>query len=123
MSTTEAIGTFICKNIDGDQCVDPTDHFAVDAPVVHMMYKTADLPKAGDVYVIQWIAEDVGQAAPPNTVIGTVNEPVTDLGFGVKSYQVDSKLTKPTSGWPVGKYRVEVKLDGTLVTTAHFKVE
>jgi hypothetical protein len=123
MSTTDQLGTFTCKDIAGDKCVDPSDHFNADIPAVHVMYKTADLPKSGDVYVIQWIAEDVGQAAPPNTVIATVNEPVSDVGLGVKSYQVDSKLTKPTSGWPIGKYRIEMKLDGNLVTTAHFSIQ
>jgi hypothetical protein len=123
MSTTEDVGTFICKDIVGDKCVDAGDHFARDIPALHMMFKTLDLPKAGDVYVIQWIAEDVGGAAPPNTVIATVNEPVADVASGVTNYQVDSKLTKPTNGWPVGKYRVEVKLDGALATTARFAIE
>jgi hypothetical protein len=123
MGTTDQIGTFICKDIVNETCVEPGDHFDADIPAVHMMYKTLDLPKAGDVYIIQWIAEDVGQAAPPNTVIATLNEPVADLGFGVKNYQVDSQLTKPTNGWPIGKYRVEVKLDGKLVTTARFAIE
>jgi hypothetical protein len=122
MSTTDQIGTFICKDIVGDKCVGSGDHFDADIPAVHMMYKTVDLPKPGDVYIIQWIAEDVGAAAPPNTVIATLNEPVTNVGFGVKSYQVDSKLTKPTNGWPIGKYRTEVKLDGNLVTTARFAI-
>lgn len=123
MRTTDQIGTFICKDVVDDTGVEPTDRFDANAPAVHLMYKTLDLPKVGDVYVIQWIAENVGSAAPPNTVIGTLHEPVTELGFGVSNFQVTSRLTRPTMGWPIGTYRVEVKRGGALVTAARFVVE
>lgn len=116
------MGTVTCKDVQNDVCVGSTDTFDANVPVVHMSYTTADLPKAGDTYKIQWIAEDVGKAAPANTVIATVDQPVKDIPAGAKSYTVNSHLTKPTKGWPVGKYRVEVKLGDKLATTAHFSI-
>jgi len=117
------MGTFTCKDVQNDVCISPTARFEATIPVVHMTYKTKDIPRNGDVYVIQWIAEDVGEAAPPNTVIATLNNQVSDVALGVKNYVVNSRLTKPTKDWPVGKYRVEVKLGGKLVTTARFAIQ
>lgn len=119
----EQVGTFTCKDVKDDACIDPTDRFEATAPVVHMTYKTKDLPKNGDVYQMQWIAEDVGDAAPANTVIATVEEEVKDAVDGMQNYVVNSRLSKPNNGWPVGKYRVEVKRGGNLETTARFSIE
>ena len=119
----ETMGTHVCKDVQNDACIGETDKFDASSPVVHVTYKTKDLPKNGDTYSIAWISEDVGSAAPANTTIATVNEPVSDMQSGVQSYTVNSKLTKPTNGWPVGKYRVEIKLGDKTVTTAHFSVQ
>ncbi len=119
----EQMGTFTCTDLKQDVCLDPTDTFAATVPVVHMTYKTKDLPQNGGTYVIKWIAEDVGSAAPANSVIATLNEPVTDAQAGMKNYVVNSKLTKPNNGWPVGKYRVEVSYGDKLVTTARFSIQ
>jgi hypothetical protein len=128
-SKPDQMGTFTCKTIQNEAaagsnspCVDSTDHFDVAIPVVHVTYRTLDLPKSGDAYVIQWIATDVGQAAPANTVIATTNATVGDVPAATKSYAVNSYLTKPTNGWPVGTYRVEIKLHDKLVTTAQFAI-
>ena len=120
----DELGTFVCADVKDSVCVGPTDRFPADAPVVHVRYKTKDLPKNDDVYKIQWIAEDVGKAAPPNTVIRSLDRTVVDVpDFGLKSYAVNTELSKPDKGWPVGKYRVEIKRGDELVTTARFLIE
>ncbi|HEY1552962.1 MAG TPA: hypothetical protein VGG28_34265 [Kofleriaceae bacterium] len=121
-------GTFTCKRNDASDgsdssCPDSTDHFDGTVPVMHVTYRTGDLPKSGDTYVIQWIAADVGSAAPANTVIATVNQAVGEIPAGANSYTVNGSLTKPNNGWPVGKYRVEIKLGDKLVTTANFSIQ
>jgi len=117
------MGTFTCKDVKEQECVDATDQFEATVNVVHMLFRTKDIPKRGDVYVMQWIAEDVGAAAPANTVIATVNEEVDDDVERADFYVVKSRLTKPNKGWPTGKYRVEVKLEDKLVTTARFSIK
>lgn len=120
---SEKMGTFVCKEYKDDACADETARFPLDAPVVHVSYKTTTIPKNGEVYKMQWIAEDVGKAAKPNTVVATVEKKVENLpDFGVKNYSVHTELSKPTAGWPAGKYRVEIKLGDTLVTTARFEM-
>lgn len=119
----EQMGTFTCTDLKQDVCLDPTDKFAATVPVVHMTYKTKDLPENGGTYVIKWIAENVGAAAPANSVIATLNESVTDARAGMKNYVVNSKLSKSSNGWPVGTYRVEVSYGDKLVTTARFSIQ
>jgi|GEM_PF-6158761 len=119
----EQMGTFTCTDLKADVCLDPTDKFAATTPVVYLTYKTKDPPENGGTYVIKWIAEDVGAAAPANTAVATLNETVKDMQAGMKNYVVNSKLTKPTAGWPVGKYRIEVSYGDKLVTTARFSVQ
>jgi hypothetical protein len=131
MVSADQTGTFTCRHIQNEgavgsnsPCVDSTDHFDANVPVVHVTYRTLDVPKSGDTYVVQWIATDVGQAAPANTVIGTANNTVEgDVPATAKNYTVNSYVTKPTNGWPVGKYRVEIKLGDKLVTTAQFAIQ
>lgn len=119
----EKLGTFMCQEVKDKACTDHTDSFAPTVPMVYMTYRTTDIPKNGDVYKIQWIAEDVGSAAPANTVIDTVELKATDVpSGGVTSYTVNSHLSRPTKGWPTGTYRVEVKMGDKLVTTSRFKI-
>jgi hypothetical protein len=116
------MGTFSCTAMKDGACVEPTDHFAPTVDVVHVSYRTKTLPKQGETYVIRWIGEDVGQAAAPNTVIATLEEKVTDNPAVATSYSVHTHLTKPTKGWPVGTYRVEIERGGTIETTARFSI-
>jgi hypothetical protein len=120
----DEMGTFVCANVKDDACVGPTDTFKADAAAIHLTYKTRDIPKSGDVYHIAWIAEDVGKAAPANTVIRKIDKTVDALpDIGVRSYVVNAELSKPDKGWPIGKYRVEITLADKVVTTARFTVE
>lgn len=119
----ETMGTFTCREIKDDACVGPTDTFEATVPAVYVSYKTKTLPKNGDIYTIRWIAEDVGSAAPANTTIATLNEEVKDAQAGTKNYVVNTHLTQPTAGWPVGKYRVEVAMGDKTLTTAKFSIK
>jgi hypothetical protein len=52
-----------------------------------------------------------------NQVVHEESRDVTFAGSGVTSFQI----SKP-DGWPTGKYRVEVMLDGNTVQTREFEV-
>ena len=53
----------------------------------------------------RWIAQNVGEAAPPNYVIGTYKM-VTRGPLNV------TRLSRPTKGWPLGLYRLELVHQG-----------
>lgn len=75
-----------------------------------------NLPVGAQVRVA-WIAEDVGDVAPPNFVVDqsdtTVDKPQSGAQF---------TLSRPKDGWAAGKYRVDLSLDGQVVDTANVKI-
>jgi hypothetical protein len=64
-----------------------------------------------------WIAEDVGEAAPPNTEIIRAE---TTLAAEHKG--VDFQISRPTNGWPLGQYRLEVWQGEKLLHTQKFQI-
>jgi hypothetical protein len=98
------------------QDTEPATSFAEDVPKLYASFKTQGTKK-GDTLRGVWIAEDVGEAAPANTKIdeSKVTADQDDF-FGAFS------LTKPTEGWPVGKYRVEIYSGDKLVVTVKFTI-
>jgi hypothetical protein len=76
--------------------------------------------KGGDKISGTLIAEDVGKVAPPNyevmNAVYEVPKGKSDNAWGHFNF------TKPTNGWPVGYYRVEIKKNGVLVAGAMFEV-
>lgn len=94
----------------------PTDKFYADAEKIHAFYIGMALTK-GDRIRGVWIAEDVGDAAPKNTVIDEatlVAETATD--------ESAFSLSKPTNGWPIGSYRVEIYVGEKLAETLPFTI-
>ena len=100
-----------------DQDSKPTTTFSADVPKVYAFFKTHGSEK-GDKLRSVWIAEDVGDAAPAGTKIDeailTADE---DDFYGAFS------LSKPTKGWPVGKYRVDIYAGDELVTSVKFTIK
>ena len=95
---------------------EPTTTFAPDTPKIYARWQGEALQK-GDTIRCVWIAEDVGEVAPPNYKVGetstTAEEPRDSRTF---------TLSKPTKGWPVGKYRVEFYDRDQLVETLSFDI-
>ncbi len=95
----------------------PTDTFTADVPKVYVFFKSSGTKK-GDILRSVWIADDVGEAAPANTKIDEAS--VT----GDKDDFVGSfSLSKPTKGWPVGKYHVDIYSGDQVVSTVKFIIK
>ena len=91
--------------------------FAADTPSLFAMFKTKGI-KDGDKVRGVLIAEDVGDVAPANTKVLEKT-----LALNGDTDDGDFNFSKPTNGWPVGKYRVEVYVNDELATTAKFAIE
>lgn len=95
----------------------PTTIFTADTAEVFAPFKIKGAKK-GDTVRAVWIAEDVGDAAPPNTKIfeksGTLDEDMVGGNFS---------LERPATGWHAGKYHVDIYANDKLATTVKFTIE
>jgi len=95
----------------------PSTTFASNTPILYAIFKTEGA-KTGDKIRGVLIAEDVGDVAPANTkVLETILEMDGDTETG------DFTFSKPTNGWPVGKYRLKIYVNDELATTANFTIK
>lgn len=94
----------------------PTTIFPANVPEVHAFFKTVGT-KNGDRIRAVWFAEDAGAAAPKGTKI----DEATVTG-NEDNFSGSFSLSKPTKGWPIGEYRLEIYSGDNLVKTANFEI-
>lgn len=91
--------------------------FTSDTEKIYTVFKTQGA-KNGDKIRGALIAEDVGDVAPANTkVLETKLDMEGDTDDG------DFNFSKPTNGWPTGKYRVEIYVNDELATKVKFTIK
>lgn len=100
--------------VDGD--TKPTTSFAADTAQLVAFFRTTGSAKGDKIHAVL-IAEDVGEAAPANTKVmeDTLTADKDDFFGGYK-------FSKPTAGWPVGKYKVEFYSGDELLGTVKFTI-
>lgn len=116
-------GLTLCTRVEGQKCQDPTDKFKSDVAEVHAVLVTPTVPRQTGKATVAWIAVDTGGAAPPNYKIAAreLDLSGTDLKRATHT-TVSGSLSRPTKGWPVGKYRVEFEMEGKVVSSAGFQI-
>jgi hypothetical protein len=100
-----------------DQDTKPATTFAAIVPKLYAFFKSTGTHE-GDKLRGVWIAVDVGDAAPANTKIDEAN-----LTADQDDFYGAFSLTKPTKGWPVGKYRVDIYNGDELATSVKFTIK
>lgn len=111
-ANTKPLRAFVAKD---DKSI-PTATFSSNQPKIHAFWQGETLKK-GDKLRGVWIAEDVGNVAPKNRQIYEATEMVN----GMRDYGVFS-LTRPTNGWPSGRYRIEIYVGDQLADTVKFTI-
>lgn len=96
---------------------DAVDTFAPTTAKIFVHADMFDVAK-GAKMTGAWIAVDTHGAAPPNYKIDSADL-VADGNINTVTYS----LSRPNKGWPVGKYRVELSVDGKIVGTASFTIQ
>jgi hypothetical protein len=98
---------------------DPKMMDTIPADTEELVFKyTVKGDSSGQTVSGTWIAEDVGDAAPPETVI----DQAAEVKLGSLENEVTFKLSRPTNGWPLGKYRLEVKSGDKIIDTQKFQI-
>lgn len=96
--------------------IHPTTEFRPDTPKVFCVWRVEGA-KAGTPIRAVWIAEDTGGSAPPNYKVDESRHTLPGTASGAFT------LSKPTAGWPVGRYRLEIWLGEKLAKTLRFTVK
>jgi hypothetical protein len=73
---------------------------------------------AGSVARGTWIAENVGEVAPPNYQIDSA-----ELSLQGSPVNGSFSLSQPDQGWPIGQYRLEISVGGNIVHTERFSIQ
>lgn len=90
--------------------------FAKDTPELFLSSDLSDAP-SGTKVTVSWISVDSHGVAPPNYTIDELNFTITNENI------VTSTLTKPTNGWPVGTYRVDLSVEGAVLGSIDFSIQ
>jgi hypothetical protein len=101
---------------ESDASANPTSQFTTDTAKIYCLWKADGLQSATAVRGV-WIAEEVSGDTPPNYKIDEAAVTLPSDGHG------NFSLTKPNSGFPPGKYRLEIYLGTTLAKTVAFTVK
>jgi hypothetical protein len=100
-----------------DKDTRPATTFAANVPELYAFFRSKGTHE-GDKLRGVWIAEDVGDTAPKNYKIDE-----SSLTADQDDFYGAFSLTKPTNGWPVGKYRVEIYNGDELATSVKFSIK
>ena len=94
-----------------------TSSFSADAPVIYVVWKGEGL-NVGDRIGVVWIAEDVRGDARKDTQIRRA-----DTAIYKQNADGAFSLNRPgDKTWPVGKYRVELSVNGVIAEVAKFTI-
>lgn len=94
-----------------------TTTFKSDLKKIFARWQGNGLPKKAKIRAV-WIAEDVGAVAPPNYKI----DESSMISKGPDSFGTFT-ISRPTKGWPLGKYHVGFYVGEELVETIPFTIE
>lgn len=95
-----------------------TTTFTADAPVIWVFWKGEGLA-LGDTVRAIWIAEDIGAASPKDTEIRRADLKVNKQEDEEGAFS----LSRPGNrSWPVGKYRVDLYLNGGIAEVVKFTI-
>ncbi|HZR78752.1 MAG TPA: hypothetical protein VFA58_06055 [Chthoniobacterales bacterium] len=90
--------------------------YTADAQKLYATFKTKGVSQ-GDKIRAVWIADDVGDAASPGTKI---DEETLDAKGDMEG---EFSLSRPSPGWPLGKYHVEIYVNSHLATKVPFEIK
>jgi hypothetical protein len=115
-STAKITSATLARGYDAQagKALDPTNVFKPADTVLHLVVTTAHVP-SGTKVGAEWWAVEAGGVKDQK-----IDAAVLDLeSTGV----VHFTLSRPDRGWPVGKYKVIVALDGKPNRTLEFEVK
>jgi hypothetical protein len=100
------------KAADGEA----TTQFTADTPKLYARWQGHGLTEQTKLRAV-WIAENVGEAAPPNYKVDEAS-----VVAGSSDPSGTFTLSRPDKGWPLGDYRVEFYVEDKMVEAIKFEM-
>lgn len=101
---------------DDENGAESKTSFGKDTAAIYCNTKLENVPSGSKVRGV-WICEKSATVSEPNYKIA---EKTLDIGPLINTAKFS--LSKPTAGWPIGDYRVELYVGDKLKQTVKFKV-
>lgn len=121
LPTAETKAKAVVKKLSVGVSSAPIGDFATEFPDatqnLYARWQGLDIREGAKVRAV-WIAEDVGDIAPPNYKI----DEAKTIAASPDAHGMFT-LSRPEDGWAPGKYRVEFYLDDTLVETVKLEIK
>jgi len=122
------LDTVLTDKLDEANPGEQKDVFTPDTKLIYLIWKSDQL-KEGQALKSVWIADDTNNVAPPHYKIDeatfNLNKDFKDKMLSTlpgSYWHGDFSLSKPNTGWPVGKYHVDIYLDNDPVKTINFTI-
>jgi hypothetical protein len=116
--TTKMSDKVVKNEVVGDE----KTTFTKDTPEIFVIVTTSEA-KPGQVFRSEWIADDSKGVAPPNYKIDEKSLEVSKEMQPGKTFTANFSLSKPTAGWPVGDYHLDIYVDKAIAKTIKFKIQ
>ncbi len=101
------------KNADETETTLPADSAAI-----YLSADVTDDVSSGSKITVSWIAVDTNGVAPANYKIDE-----SSFNIGSVENRPDASLSKPNAGFPVGRYKVVLSVDGKAMETVEFSIK
>ncbi len=89
-----------------------------DSAAIYLSADVTDDVSSGSKITVSWIAVDTNGVAPANYQIDE-----NSFSIGALENRLDASLSKPNAGFPVGKYKAVLSVDGKVMETVEFSIK
>jgi hypothetical protein len=89
-----------------------------DSAAIYLSADVTDDVSSGSKITVSWIAVDTNGVAPANYKIDE-----SSFNIGSVENRLDASLSKPNAGFPVGRYKVVLSVDGKAMETVEFSIK
>ena len=116
VSTANISDVKMCENIDGNQCPEDNPVFSTNTPNIYCSVKVNNAPEGTNVkFSWNYLGEEIVH----------IDEVTLTVPGGGTNFDMQSSLSIPNNGWPVGNYEVVIDLgtDNSEPTVKKFQVQ
>jgi hypothetical protein len=114
--------TLTDHELSGNRPGNSMSTFTKTTPVIYLICKSHDVEQGQTIKAV-WIAVDTNNVSPANYKIAEKSTQPPNNVANFRTYTASFYLSKPTNGWPIGTYDVDLYVDNLIVQSVKFNVQ